>query len=92
MILVIIIVSLSILVVALGYTTYNLLKKLEVYEKSIEEFYTSLSFVLHTMQVLDERKMFESDDEVGTVFQQMAEILFTLRPIIYGKEQDEEKN
>jgi hypothetical protein len=88
----IVITILSIIVVALGYATYNLLKKLETYEKSIEEFYTSLSFVLHTMQALDERKMFESDDEVGTVFRQMSDILFTLRPIIYGKEQDEEED
>lgn len=89
---IIVITILCILNLGLGYATYNLLKKLEIYEKSIEEFYTSLSFVLHTMRALDERKMFESDDEVGTVFQQLADILFTLRPIIYGKEQDEEED
>ena len=89
---IVIIVILSLLTLSLGYATYNLLKKLEIYEKSVEEFYTSLSFVLHTMRVLDERKMFESDDEVGTVFQQLSDILFTLRPIIYGKEQDEEED
>lgn len=89
---IIVITILGILNLGLGYATYNLLKKLEIYEKSIEEFYTSLSFVLHTMRTLDEKQMFESDDEVGTVFKQLADILFTLRPIIYGKEQDEEEN
>ena len=89
---IIVITILSLLCLSLGYATYNLLKKLETYEKSIEEFYTSLSFVLHTMRTLDEKQMFESDDEVGTVFKQMADILFTLRPIIYGKEQNEEED
>lgn len=89
---IIVITILSVICLSLGYATYNLLKKLEIYEKSIEEFYTSLSFVLHTMRVLDEKQMFESDDEVGTVFTQLADTLFTLRPLIYGKEQDEEEN
>jgi len=85
-------ITATILSIVLGYTTYNLLKKLEVYEKSIEEFYTSLSYVLHTMRTLDEKQMFESDDEVGSVFRQMTDILNTLRPIIYGKEQNEEED
>lgn len=89
---IIVITILGILNLGLGYATYNLLKKLEIYEKSIEEFYTSLSFVLHAMRVLDEKQMFESDDEVGTVFKQMSDILFTLRPLIYGKEQNEEED
>lgn len=85
-------VTTIVLSVVLGYTTYNLLKKLELYEQSIEEFYTSLSYVLHTVRALDEKQMFESDDEVGSVFRQMVDILNTLRPIIYGKEQNEEEN
>lgn len=84
---------LSIIVAALVFAVFNLLRKVEQYETSIEEFYISLSYVLHTMRALDERKMFETDDEVGTVFSQLADIVFTLRPILYGKEQnDEEEN
>lgn len=89
---IIVITILGILNIGLGYATYNLLKKLEIYEKSVEEFYTSLSFVLHTMRALDEKQMFESDDEVGTIFKQMSDVLFTLRPLIYGKEQNEEED
>jgi hypothetical protein len=43
------------------------------------------------MRGLDSKNMFESDDEVGTVFQQMNEILNTLRPLVYGSA-NEEKN
>ena len=89
---IIVITILGILNIGLGYATYNLLKKLEIYEKSVEEFYTSLSFVLHTMRALDEKQMFESDDEVGTIFKQMSDVLFTLSPLICGKEQNEEED
>ena len=76
----------------LGYATYNLLKKVEIYEQSIEEFYSRTSIVLHSMRALDEQKMFETDDEVGSVFQQLVDILNTLRPILYGVIDDEEEN
>jgi hypothetical protein len=45
--------------------------------------------VLHTMRVLDEKQMFETDDEVGTLFQQLTEIIGTLRPLLYGNTDDE---
>jgi hypothetical protein len=90
------IISLIILLAAvnimLGYATYNLLKKVEIYEQSIEEFYSRTSIVLHSMRALDEQKMFETDDEVGSVFQQLVDILNTLRPILYGVIDDEEEN
>jgi hypothetical protein len=44
------------------------------------------------MRALDEKQMFETDDEVGEIFSQLRDILFDLRPILYGKEPDEEKN
>jgi hypothetical protein len=77
--------------VVLAYATYNLLKKNERYETEIENIYTAVSVVLHTMRAIDEKQMFETDDEVGSVFQQLNEILDQLRPIIYGTI-DEEKN
>jgi hypothetical protein len=88
----VLIIVLSIAVVVLGYTTWNLLKKIEFYEQSVEEFYSSLSIVLHTMRSLDEKKMFETDDEVGEVFSQLVEMLNTLRPLLYGIQLNEEEN
>ena len=77
----------------LGYTTYNLLRKNEAYETEIEEIYTRISITLHTMRAIDERKMFETDDEVGAVFHQLSDVLSTLRPIIYGiPDEETEKN
>jgi hypothetical protein len=90
----IILISIFIAILSiLFYIIFNLLKKLEIYEQNIEEFYSSLSIVLHTMRALDEKKMFETDDEVGEVFGQLTDIISMLRPILYGQEQDDkEKN
>lgn len=86
------IISLTILVAVLGYTTWNCLKKIEFYERAIDEFYSSTSIVLHSMRVLDEKQMFETDDEVGGVFSQLVDILNSLRPLIYGMPRNEEEN
>jgi len=87
---VIFIVSLG-LNVALSFATFNLLRKLENYEKSIEEFYSALSITLQTMRAIDERQMFEKDDEVGTVFGQLTEVINDLRPFIYGTADEQTK-
>jgi phage-related protein len=87
---VIFIVSLG-LNVALVFATFNLLRKLEAFEQQVEaldkrlnDVYSSLSITLHTMRVIDEKQMFERDDEVGTVFQELVDIVNNLRPLIYG--------
>jgi hypothetical protein len=83
-----------ILSVVLGFTTWNLLRKIEVYEQNLEQFYAALSVTLATMRQLDEKQMFETDDEVGTLFQQLVDIMSNLRPILYGMEPNDnnEKN
>jgi hypothetical protein len=78
----------------LGFTTWNLLRKIEVYEQNLEQFYSAIAITLATMRQLDEKQMFETDDEVGTLFQQLVDILSNLRPILYGMEPNDnnEKN
>ena len=76
-------------VTATGYIIFNLSKKITLYEQSIQQFYEDTSIVLHTMRVLDEKRMFETYDEVGFVFQQLTEIIGTLRPLLYGNQDDE---
>jgi hypothetical protein len=76
-------------VTATGYIIFNLSNKITLYEQSIQQFYEDTSILLHTMRVLDEKQMFETDDEVGTLFQQLTEIIGTLRPLLYGNTDDE---
>jgi hypothetical protein len=62
-----------------------------VYEESIQQFYSALTATLANMRLIDARQMFETDDEVGTVFQQLVDTLSNLRPILYGMDIDENK-
>jgi len=69
------IVILSIVVISLGYSTLNLLKTLEKHEESIEQSdewivqtKTELDKILTDIQAIDNREIFEKDDEVGQTF------------------------
>lgn len=68
-----IITTLTILVGVLGYACWNLLKKTEMLEDAINLFYARTSATVKYMRFLDERQMFERDDEVGEVFKLLVE-------------------
>lgn len=89
---VIVSIILGIVIVILSYVVFNLLRKLEFYEQQIEEFYSALSIALYNMRALDTRQMFEEDDDVGSVFKQLSDIVFTLRPLLYGNPNEKEEN
>jgi len=63
-----IVVTLSLIIVALSYACWNLLKKNEELEDAINEFYARTNATVRYMRFMDQRQMFESDDEVGEVF------------------------
>lgn len=66
------------------YAAYNSLKKIEILESAINNFYSRVSITLHTMRAIDERQMFERDDEVGETFNQLVDVVNELRPLLYG--------
>ena len=74
---------------ALGYACWNLLRKNEVMEDAIDIFYTRLDKTLQTMRAIDTRQMFEKDDEVGSVFEQIVDTVNDLRPLLYGSNMDD---
>ena len=72
------IIILSVVVLALGYTTFNLLQKFEKQEDILAgylEYLDKLSRVIEVsdekLKEIDSRGTFESDDEVGFFFQQI---------------------
>ena len=72
------IIILSVLVLALGYTTYNLLRKFEKQEDILAGYLDYLDKLSRVIEVSDEklkqidsRGTCESDDEVGFFFQQI---------------------
>ena len=72
------IIILSILVVTLGFTTFNLLRKNEKQEDILAGYLDYLDKLSRVIEVSDEklksidaRGTFESDDELGFFFQQI---------------------
>lgn len=71
--LIFLVVLLTILVAALSFATYNLLRKNEKMEDAINQFYGRTNATVKLMRALDSRQMFEQDDEVGSAFKQLVE-------------------
>jgi hypothetical protein len=72
---------LAILVVILGFTTYNLLKKNEKQEDIVAGYLAYLDRLSRTIEIsdkklreLDRGGIFEKDDEVGVIFQSILKI------------------
>jgi hypothetical protein len=72
---------LAILVVILGFTTYNLLKKNEKQEDIVAGYLSYLDNLSRTIEIsdkklkeLDRGGVFEKDDEVGVIFQSILKI------------------
>jgi len=83
------IIILSILVVILGYTTFNLLKKNEKQEDILAGYMSYLNKISDTIEQADEKLKevdykgsFKSDDEVGFVFEQIKTIQTILNTFI----------
>ena len=60
---------------ALGYACYNLLKKMEVYEEWLDMFRIEVSDVYNRIKAVDDRNLFEKDDDVGFVFSEIVKII-----------------
>ena len=79
--------------VALGcllYIVRNLYSKNKIYEQWIVDTQDDVEKLYSDMQELDSKQMFEKDDEVGALFQQLITVIGELRGIIYEEEEKEE--
>ena len=79
---------LIILIITMSYSIFNLLKKLEKYEDIIEEneYYIQTEIerneaLLEALRLIDNRQMFEKDDEVGSIFYQIKETIEKFKSI-----------
>ena len=77
--------------VILGYSTFNLMRKVENLEDNLLETEDEISDIkskikrtIDTMREIDQKGGFESDDEVGIVFDGLKEI-------VYGLENDNDE-
>ena len=67
--------------ITLGFTTYNLLRKVEKiedvvirYDRFISEFSKQLENTDKRLSEIDEKGMFKSDDEIGWFFKQIKRL------------------
>ena len=72
---------LSVLVVALSFTTINLLRKNEKQEDILggyitylDQFSRIIEFSDEKMKKIDEKGIFKSDDEIGFMYEQIKEL------------------
>jgi hypothetical protein len=79
------------------FTTWNLLRKNEATEDVVEEQENTISTIaqkidksMEKLKDLDTKGAFEADDETGTIFKQMYEIIEDLEKY-YGQEAKETK-
>ena len=86
---ILIIVILSILVVTLGFTTFNLLRKNEKQEDILTGYMSYLNKISTTIEVADKKLQevdakgsFKSDDEIGFFFEQIKTIQTALNSFV----------
>ena len=77
----IVISILGVLVVVLGFTTFNLLRKNEKQEDILAGYVTYLDQLSRIIEIsdeklkkIDERQIFKSDDEIGFMYEQIKEL------------------
>lgn len=77
----IVISVLGVLVVVLGFTTFNLLRKNEKQEDILTGYITYLDQLSRIIEIsdgklkkIDERGIFKSDDEIGFMYEQIKEL------------------
>ena len=66
-------IILGIFILIEGYVIWNLFRKLELVETWVEEFTQRIQIVQNDLKVIDSKGAFESDDETGTIFEQIKE-------------------
>ena len=64
------------------YSSWNLMKKQELTEDWLVALENRLSKILTETKDIDEKGMFEADDEVGTIFKQINSMITTLNDFL----------
>jgi hypothetical protein len=80
------IVVLGLLVLVEGYVIWNLTRKTELLETWIEDFSDRVSRVQQEMSDIDSTGHFESDDEIGAIFEGIKDIISELNNFVESEE------
>tara|TARA_R100001377_G_scaffold33990_1_gene18681 strand:- start:639 stop:893 length:255 start_codon:yes stop_codon:yes gene_type:complete len=64
-----------------SYVIWNLMKKTELLETWVEAFTRRIEYIQEDLKNIDSTGHFESDDEIGTIFQQIKSTLEQLNEL-----------
>ena len=78
-------IVLGLLVLAEGYVIWNLTRKTELLETWIEDFSDRISRVQRELSDIDSTGHFESDDEIGAIFEGIKDIINDLNNFVEGE-------
>ena len=79
-------IVLGIIVLTEGYIIWNLNRKTELLETWIEDFSDRVTRVQQELKEIDSTGHFESDDEVGSIFDSIKEVVNELNDLTEGEE------
>ena len=68
-------IILGALVLTEGYVIWNLFRKTELLETWVENFTQRVQSVQNNLKEVDSQGYFEADDEVGSIFERIKEII-----------------
>ena len=74
-------IILGLFVITLGWTTFNLTRKVERLETWIENYAQRVIDTQETLKEIDDKGSFEADDEIGVVFESIKETIDELNEI-----------
>jgi len=83
------IVVLGLVVLIEGYIIWNLTRKTELLETWMEDFSGRVSQVQSDLNDIDSTGHFESDDEIGAIFEGIKDIISELNNFIESEETNE---
>ena len=61
-------------VASLSYACFNLIKKVEIYEEWVDKFKAESESLYDRLKMVDDKNLFEKDDDVGFVFSEVVRI------------------
>ena len=74
-------ILLSVIIITLGWTTFNLTRKVERLETWIEDYAQRIQETQRALKEIDNKGTFEADDEIGVTFKSIKEAIDELNEI-----------
>ena len=79
-------IVLGIIILTEGYVIWNLMRKTELLETWVEDFGDKITQVQQELKDIDSTGHFEADDEVGSIFESIKEVVNELNDLTEGEE------